>query len=818
MYVDIIVPVPLPLLFTYEVPKNFRNKIAIGSRVIVSFGRKRLLSGVIYSIHNKKPEEYEVKPILELLDDSPVVIPQQIKLWEWIADYYQCTLGEVYKAALPAGLKMESETRVSFNKDFEEDEELTPRMREILSFVEEQKQVSIQKINDFIGVKDSYPTVKKLMETQALIVHERIESNYRPKKEVYISLNSSIDSEDKLRNVFDDLERAQKQLQMMMVFVQKGGGVEKIINGAAVLRKELNDAIENGANSVAALVKKDIFIIKEEVVSRLDQWNKKLEEKKPLSEAQQTAFEEIKEGFEKSKPVLLHGVTSSGKTEIYIHLIEEALNRGKQALYLLPEIALTTQITSRLKAHFGDKLGIYHSKFSDSERVEVWQNLLKNSGYQVVLGVRSSIFLPFNNLGLIIVDEEHESSFKQYDPAPRYNARNVALVMSQMHNSNIVLGTATPSIETYNNAVSGRYHLVELFQRFEGIALPKMEIVDLSDARRRKMMSGTFSTILVEKMKKAIGRKEQIILFQNRRGFAPYLECTACAHSPRCKHCDVSLTYHKNTNQLVCHYCGYTIPNLITCQACGSPALEFRGFGTQKVEEEISEIFPEAKVARMDLDTTRSRRGYEAIITGFENGEYDILVGTQMVTKGLDFDRVSLVGILNADGMFNSPDFRAFERSFQMISQVSGRAGRKHKQGTVVLQTSNPEHPVVTYAKNNDFIGFYNSQIEERQMFNYPPFHRLIYITVRHKDRYLTKEASESLASVLTKTFGDRVLGPQEPPINRIQDMFLQKILLKLEREISISKSKEIMQNAINHIVSQQRWRYVSIQIDVDPM
>ena len=818
MYVDIIVPVPLPLLFTYEVPKNYRNKIAIGSRVIVSFGRKRLLSGVIYSIHNKKPEEYEVKPILELLDDTPVVIPQQIKLWEWIADYYQCTLGEVYKAALPAGLKMESETRVSFNKDFEEDEELTPRMREILSFVEEQKQVSIQKINDFIGVKDSYPTVKKLMETQALIVHERIESNYRPKKEVYISLNSSIDSEDKLRNVFDDLERAQKQLQMMMVFVQKGGGIEKVTNGAALLRKELNDAIENGANSVAALVKKDIFIIKEEVVSRLDQWNKKLEKKKPLSEAQQTAFEEIKEGFNNSKPVLLHGVTSSGKTEIYIHLIEEALNSGKQALYLLPEIALTTQITSRLKAHFGDKLGIYHSKFSDSERVEVWQNLLKNNGYQVVLGVRSSIFLPFNNLGLIIVDEEHESSFKQYDPAPRYNARNVALVMSQMHNSNIVLGTATPSIESYNNAASGKYHLVELFQRFEGIALPKMEIVDLADARRRKMMSGTFSTILVEKMKKAIGRKEQIILFQNRRGFAPYLECTACAHSPRCKHCDVSLTYHKNTNQLVCHYCGYTIPNLTTCQACGSPALEFRGFGTQKVEEEISEIFPEAKVARMDLDTTRSRRGYEAIITGFENGEYDILVGTQMVTKGLDFDRVSLVGILNADGMFNSPDFRAFERSFQMISQVSGRAGRKHKQGTVVLQTSNPEHPVVTYAKNNDFIGFYNSQIEERQMFNYPPFHRLIYITVRHKDRYLTKEASESLASVLTKTFGDRVLGPQEPPINRIQDMFLQKILLKLEREISISKSKEIMQNAINHIVSQQRWRYVSIQIDVDPM
>lgn len=818
MYVDIIVPVPLPLLFTYEVPESFRKKIAIGSRVIVSFGRKRLLSGVIYSIHNKKPEEYEVKPILELLDDTPVVIPHQIKLWKWIADYYQCTLGEVYKAALPAGLKMESETRVSFNKDFGEDEELTPRMREILSFVEEQKQVSIQKLNDFIGVKDSYPTVKKLMETQALIVHERIESNYRPKKEVYISLNSSIDSEDKLRNIFDDLERAQKQLQMMMVFVQKGGGIEKVTNGAALLRKELNDAIENGANSVAALVKKDIFIIKEEVVSRLDQWNKKLEKKKPLSEAQQTAFEEIKEGFNNSKPVLLHGVTSSGKTEIYIHLIEEALNSGKQALYLLPEIALTTQITSRLKAHFGNKLGIYHSKFSDSERVEVWQNLLKNSGYQVVLGVRSSIFLPFNNLGLIIVDEEHESSFKQYDPAPRYNARNVALVMSQMHNSNIVLGTATPSIESYNNAASGKYHLVELFQRFEGIALPKMEIVDLADARRRKMMSGTFSTILVEKMKKAIGRKEQIILFQNRRGFAPYLECTACAHSPRCKHCDVSLTYHKNTNQLVCHYCGYTIPNLTTCQACGSPALEFRGFGTQKVEEEISEIFPEAKVARMDLDTTRSRRGYEAIITGFENGEYDILVGTQMVTKGLDFDRVSLVGILNADGMFNSPDFRAFERSFQMISQVSGRAGRKHKQGTVVLQTSNPEHPVVTYTKNNDFIGFYNSQIEERQMFNYPPFHRLIYITVRHKDRYLTKEASESLASVLTKTFGDRVLGPQEPPINRIQDMFLQKILLKLEREISISKSKEIMQNAINHIVSQQRWRYVSIQIDVDPM
>lgn len=818
MYADIIVPVPLPLLFTYEIPEHFRSNIAVGSRVIVSFGRKRLLSGVIYSLHNKRPENYDVKPILDLLDDKPVVISQQLRLWEWIADYYQCTLGEVYKAALPAGLKMESETRVSFNKDFAEEEELTPRMREILYFVEDQKQVSIQKINEFIGIKDSYPTVKKLMESQALIVHERIESSYRPKKEAYITLHPTIDSEDKIKNIFNELERAPKQLHVMMFFIQKCGGVNKALKGNSVLKKELNEAVENGANSVSALVKRDFFIIKEEIVSRLDQWNKVLEDKKPLSDVQQIAFEDVKNGFAQSKPVLLYGVTSSGKTEIYIHLIEEALKSGKQALYLLPEIALTTQITSRLKAHFGDKLGIYHSKFSDSERVEVWQNLLNNEGYQVILGVRSSIFLPFNNLGLIIVDEEHESSFKQYDPAPRYNARNVALVMAHMLKSDIVLGTATPSIETYNNAMLGKYHLVELTQRHEGIALPDIEIVDLLDARRRKIMTGTFSNFLIDKMRKALQNKEQVILFQNRRGFAPYLECTACAHSPRCKHCDVNLTYHKNTNQLVCHYCGFTIPNLVTCQACGSPALEFRGFGTQKVEEEISEIFPDAKVARMDLDTTRSRSGYESIITDFELGKSDILVGTQMVTKGLDFDKVSLVGILNADSMFNSPDFRAFERSFQMMSQVSGRAGRKHKQGTVVLQTSNANHPIIEFVKNNDFKGFYDSQIEERETFNYPPFYRLINITVRHKSQYLTQEAAQSLASVLISTFGQRVLGPQAPPINRIQDMFLQKILLKLEREISITKSKEIMQNAINHIISQQKWRYVSVQVDVDPL
>lgn len=818
MFADIILPVPLPLLFTYHIPPEMNLSLQVGSRVVVSFGKKRLLSGVVFSLHNKKPKVYETKPILLVLDSEPIVTSKQLALWQWISDYYQCSLGEVYKAALPAGLKLESETRVAFNPLFDNHDELSPQMIEILDFVAAKKQTSIQQINEFTGLKNSYPIVKQLMEQQALLVNERIEQSYKPKKEHYITLHPSVKSEADLHRIFDELSRAPKQLQSLMVFLQLVGGPHLALKGEELMRKELLSKVENSSQPINELVKKEVFTLVEHEVSRLDSWAEELVDKKVLSTEQKKALNEIKVGFGKNLPVLLHGVTSSGKTELYIHLIEETLKQGKQALYLLPEIALTTQITDRLKVHFGDDLGIYHSKFNDAERVEVWNNLLSNKGFKVILGVRSSVFLPFSNLGLIIVDEEHESSFKQYDPAPRYHARNVALVMAQMFKSNILLGTATPSMESYYNASIQKYYLVELLERHKGIEMPEIKVVDTKDARRRKMMKGPFTPLLVEKMGKALERKEQVILFQNRRGFAPYIECTACAHIPKCKHCDVSLTYHKNLDQLICHYCGYTIPNLITCQACGSPALELRGFGTQKIEEDIQEIFPEARIARMDLDTTRSKKNYETIISGFENGMFDILVGTQMVTKGLDFDRVSLVGILNPDGMLNSPDFRAFERSFQMMAQVSGRAGRKNKRGTVILQTSNPEHPIIQLVQINDFKSFYQHQAEERELFKYPPYHRLINITIRHKNPNTTLQASRALGNELRKTFGNRVLGPQVPPVNKIQDLHLQRIMLKLERSVSAKKSKELMQNSIHSINAQQKWRYVSIIVDVDPM
>ena len=818
MFADIVLPVPLPLLFTYEIPAELKNEVQTGCRVVVSFGKKRLLSGVVFKLHNKAPEAYETKPILSVLDDAPVITALQLQLWQWIADYYQCTLGEVYKAALPSGLKLESETRIACNPDFETESPLSTRLSEILDFLSGKKQASIQEINDFTGLKNSYPMVKQLIEMEAVFVNERIQQSYHPKKEPFLSLHPGIHNENDLRLRFEQLNRAPKQLHCLMTFLQKSGGVEQALNGGEIAKKELLTAIDSSAAPIAELIKKQILLQNLHEVSRLDNWEGTLKDKKTLSDEQNTALNEVKDGFNENRPVLLHGVTSSGKTELYIHLIDDTLKQGRQALYLLPEIALTTQITSRLKAHFGDKLGIYHSKFSDAERVEVWNNLLQHNGYEVVLGVRSAVFLPFSNLGLIIVDEEHETSFKQYDPAPRYHARNVALVMARQFNANVLLGTATPSIESYFNAQTGKYKLVELSTRYEGIELPDIVVVNTRDARRRKTMKGLFSPALIEAMSAALNRKEQVILFQNRRGFAPYLECTMCAHIPKCPHCDVSLTYHKHLNHMVCHYCGYTTPTFTTCPACGNPSLELRGFGTQKVEEEIQLLFPEARVARMDLDTTRSKKGYENIISSFENGQMDILVGTQMVTKGLDFDRVSLVGILNADGMLNNPDFRAFERSFQMMAQVSGRAGRKNRRGTVVLQTSNPEHPVINFVRRNDFAAFYQQQIEERQAYKYPPFFRLINLTIRHKNQNVTHQAAVALGNELRKVFGSRVLGPQMPPVNKIQDLYLERIMLKMERKASITKSKQLMQNCINAVLSQQRWRYVAVAADVDPI
>ncbi|GAO28378.1 replication restart helicase PriA [Geofilum rubicundum] len=818
MFADIVLPVPLPKLFTYSVPEAFRSTLAKGQRVVVSFGKKKLMSGLVFGIHTQAPEAYETKPIQSVLDSQAVVTEEQLALWQWMADYYQCTIGEVYKAALPSGLKLESETRVFYNPDFEASLDLPERALALLDFLSHKKHTTIHQINEVTGLKNSYGLIKDLIELQALFVNEQLSAAFRPKTESVLSLHAEVRSEEALKTVFDQLARAPKQLQLLMTFLQQAGGVEKAVAGRLVGRTELLAAVEGAPNALNELVRKHYLTQEKREVSRLNLEDQVVIEKKSLSTEQATALQEVKNGFAEGKPVLLHGVTSSGKTELYIHLIEEVIQKGQQALYLLPEIALTTQITTRLKAHFGNDLGIYHSRFSDDERVEVWNNLLSQKSYKVILGVRSAVFLPFKHLKLIIVDEEHENSFKQYDPAPRYHARDVAMIMGKRYKAQVLLGTATPSLESYYNAKSNKFVLVQLATRFEGMQMPEIVVVNTREAQRRKMMQSHFTPQLVDYMTKALERKEQIILFQNRRGFAPYLECTACGWIPKCQHCDVSMTYHKHIHHLVCHYCGYSVPNYTTCQACESPAMQLKGFGTQKIEEDIQALFPGAGVARMDYDTTRSKKGYENIIGSFEQGKLDILVGTQMVTKGLDFDRVSLVGILNADSMLNNPDFRAFERSFQMMAQVSGRAGRKNRRGTVVLQTGDPEHPVIQFVRNNNFSGFYEQQIAEREQFKYPPFYRLIHLTIKHKNRPTVNQAANALAAHLRAVFGSRVLGPQEPPVSKIQDHHLQKIMLKLERTASPVKAKDLMQDCINRIIAHPPWRYVVVVADVDPL
>ncbi len=816
-FADIILPVPLPGLFTYEIPLKHLKTVKPGIRVVVPFGKKKQLSGIIFEIHNKKPELYETKEIFAILDNEPILTPGQLNLWQWIATYYQCSIGDVYKAAVPAGLKLESETEFFYNPEFEAKTALPEKSVVILDFLANEKKSSLREINRITGLKNSYPLIKGLIEMNAVFVEEKLQQKFKAKEELFLSLQPEMRNEVALKKTFDKLEKAQKQLQLLMLFIQKAGGVQKAVAGSTVRKKSMTEETENSFAALNELVHKNILLQESVEVGRLDFSNNEVSAKKPLSFEQSKALEEIITGFKNDKPVLLHGVTSSGKTELYIHLIDECIKHDKQALYLLPEIALTTQITNRLKSIFGNKLGIYHSKFSDEERVEIWNDLLQKNNYQIIIGVRSSVFLPFKNLGLVIIDEEHENSFKQYDPAPRYHARDVAFMAAKSFNANIVLGTATPSIESYYNAQSGKFHLVELKTRFEGMLLPEIKVINTREAYRKKNMNSHFSPELIELMGKALNNKEQIILFQNRRGFAPFLECSKCAWIPKCIHCDVSMTYHKNIDQLICHYCGHSVSTFQTCQACSSPSLFTKGFGTQKIEEEIKTIFPQARVIRMDYDTTRSKSGYEKIISSFELGKLDILVGTQMVTKGLDFDRVSVVGILNADNMLNNPDFRAFERSFQLIAQVSGRAGRKNRQGTVILQTSNPDHPVIKYVTNNDYTSFYNLQIEERQNYKYPPFYRLIFLTVKHKNPGITKSAANELGKNLRSLFGNRIIGPQMPPVNKIQDLHLQRIVIKLERNASPAKAKQLMQECINKLLSKDPWRYVSIIADVDP-
>jgi primosomal protein N' (replication factor Y) len=814
---DIILPVPLPQLFTYLVPENLTPAPVPGMRVVVPFGKKKQYSGIVAKLHHTPPVHYETKPIIACLDSKPVVLESQIRFWEWMAGYYQCSVGEVYRAALPSGLKMESETHVLINPDFEASEPLDARTLQVLDFVALKKVCTIREIVAVLEGSNAILPINRLIDKGAIFVSERLKESFKPKTLTYVFLASEFRNEQAMESAFKKLEKAPRQLEAMMHFISTCGYSGALL-GNAIPKQDLTQKNPAVATALGELIKKGFLTVEDREIGRINTAHQPTSKINVLSPSQNEALQSIAHQFTTTDVVLLHGVTSSGKTEIYIHLIEEQLKQSKQVLYLLPEIALTTQITSRLKRHFGNRLGIYHSKYSDAERVEIWNNLLSDTSYEIILGARSAIFLPFTRLGLIIVDEEHENSYKQYDPAPRYHARDAAVVLAKLSGAKTLLGTATPSLESYYNAQNGRFGFTQLFERHQGIEMPEVIVADTSEAKRKKQMKSHFTPTLLEELNKALTNGEQAILFQNRRGFAPYIECGQCAWVPKCKHCDVSMTYHKQINHLTCHYCGFQQPMPITCPACGLPALETRGFGTEKIEEEIKIFFPDAKVARMDLDTARTKKAHENIISDFEQKNIDILIGTQMISKGLDFDNVSVVGILNADSMLNYPDFRAYERSFQLMAQVSGRAGRKNRRGTVVLQTANPTHPVILDVINNNYSHLYETQLAERETFKYPPFYRLIQFNIKHVELNKAAKAADNLALALRQVFGDRVLGPQAPVIGRIQNYHIRQIIIKLERKASPAKAKEMIQMAVHSLLSQPVYRSVIIQIDVDPM
>ena len=823
-FVDVILPLPLPGKFTYSVPEEINDELQPGVRVIVQFGKKKFYSALVHRIHNEEPSGYEIKSIETVLDSQPVVHPELFEFWEWIASYYHCSLGEVMKAALPSGLKLESETRVIFNPEYEEDEnELSSRERLLLTFLRNRKISSVSDLNRSDEKGNAYSVIKSLLNRGAISVEESLRSGYKPRTEIFIRLAEEYSGESRLTQLLDDLSRAPKQQELLMRFLEftRFGSKESI---GELSRKHLIEKAGTTTATLNSLVKKGVFELSEKRIDRISQYDGNIREGFALSPAQEKAYVEIQQNLEEKQVTLLHGVTSSGKTEIYIRLIEKYIQENKQVLYLLPEIALTTQIVQRLKLVFGSRAGIYHSRFNDAERVEIWNKVLNfdpdsdENQYQVIIGARSSVFLPFRFPGLIIVDEEHENSFKQFDPAPRYHARDAAIVLSHLTGARVLLGTATPAIESYYNALSGKYGLVELLERFQQIELPKILTADLRDAYKRKQMRGHFTPLLFDEIEKALEANQQVILFQNRRGFAPFIECKNCGWVPKCKHCDVSLTYHKHNNSLVCHYCGYTMGFPTSCQSCGNDEINTKGFGTEKIEDEVSLIFPEACVARMDLDTTRARKSFEKIIQDYDSGKIDILIGTQMVTKGLDFQNVSVVGILNADNLLNYPDFRAYERSYQLMAQVSGRAGRKYRQGKVIIQTSEPDHHIIQQVIENDYLGMYKGQLAERKHFKYPPYYRLIGLVLKHRDKREVERIANQLAGMLKRSFRSRVLGPEDPVINRIQNWYIKQFWLKIEREISIVSAKNKLQEILDEAKNQPGNSGVQINIDVDPL
>ena len=820
LFADVILPVPVKKEFTYRIPFDLNESVFSGARVVVPFGRSKLITGIITSIHEQIPKSYQAKYIEYLLDDQPIITPEQYKFWKWISNYYMAPIGDVMNAALPANFKLASETKIVLHPDFNLDFKiLTEREKDIVLALEVRETMDLKEITELVEIKTIHPIIKSLIDKKAVISHEELNDKFTPKTATFVRLAEEFLEEDTLNTFIEQIEQKKsknKQLEAVLRIVHNGS----YKNGQMepVLRKEL---ITEGVSlsSINTLEKNGVIVQEKLEITRLGVSESELSSFKELTSSQNDSLQEIHTAFSQNKEALLHGVTGSGKTEIYVQLIQEHLDMGKQILFLLPEIALTTQLIQRLSTYFGEQIGVYHSKFNQNERVEIWNNVLSNNPdkFRIILGARSAIFLPYQDLGLVIVDEEHESSFKQYDPSPRYNARDCAIVLSSIHKAKIVLGSATPSIESYHNAKNEKYELITLKDRFGSALLPEIMCADIRKERKQKSIQSHFTSFLLDEIKDALELNEQVILFQNRRGYTPMWMCEICNWTPKCINCDVTLTYHKHSNSLKCHYCSHTTKPIGSCISCGSNRLKMLGFGTEKIEDELSLMFSDKNIKRLDLDTTRSKNAYANILNEFDSGQIDILIGTQMVTKGLDFDNVNLVGILDADMLLNRANFRAFERSFQLMTQVAGRSGRREKRGKVIIQTGDPDHWVIQKIMYHDFIGFYESEVIERSNYFYPPYYKIIELTLKHRDENILNKAATDLADSLRENFKERVLGPEFPVISRIQNYYLKKIILKIEKEASDKKVKERIHHIVDEFYSVPFNKSIRLVIDVDP-
>jgi primosomal protein N' (replication factor Y) len=824
-FAEVLLPLPVST-FTYAIPDSLAGKVVKGGRVMVQFGKRKIYTALVVEIHENNPEGREVKEILSVLDEVPVIVPLQITFWNWIASYYLCHPGEVMNAALPSAFKLASESKVILNPDYNPDrEELNEKENLLLEALYNRSAIEIAEISKIIGQMKVIPVIKTMLEKGIILMEEELPASYKPRKETFIGLAGEYADEDKFKDLFDQLEKhARKQLELLMAFMvlsRQDNGKYREVN-----RTELLKNVKASPSALKGLVEKGVLTVCEKVVSRIGSYEKVADVSSiELMDFQVKASDAIRKAFLKKDVVLLHGVTSSGKTELYIKYIQETIDQGKQVLYLLPEIALTTQTISRLKKYFGERVGVYHSRFNENERAEIWNKVLMHgkpgktgsSSYDIILGARSAVFLPFTHLGLLIVDEEHDSSFKQYDPSPRYNGRDAALYLAHLHNAKTILGSATPSIESYYNCQEGKYALVEMTERYGNMEMPEIIVVNMREEIRWKKMKSHFTSVLLKQLEDALGKGEQAIIFQNRRGFALRLECETCGWMPVCRNCDVTLVYHKQNHQLRCHYCGYTTFVPDTCPDCKGISLKMKGFGTEKVEEELAILFPKARITRMDLDTTRTRHSHQKIINDLEQRKIDILVGTQMVTKGLDFENVSTVSILNADNMLGFPDFRSAERSYQLMAQVSGRSGRKNKRGRVIIQTYNPRHPVILDVVNHDYKAMYEQQLIDRRKFKYPPFYRLVVVKVKHKYPDILNKASDELAKRLRASFGNRVLGPEFPMVSRIMNYYIKQIMIKIERSASQTEMKKKLMQEIMEFSKRREFSSLRLVMDVDP-